>query len=635
MGRFYRASGRGRIPRVPGSLVFNAAARCSMLAAPGESHRDGATHRDPGLTYFLHVNGFSSGPEALRKQIEGRRFMWHWLLTTLREHPEIALFLTVAIGYPLGMLKYRGFSLGAVTMTLLVGILIGQLDIQIPDTVATVFFLLFLFSIGYGVGPQFVRGVAQDGAPQALFAIIVCVMMLATAYGVARLAGYDVGYGAGLFAGATTVSSALGLSSDAIQRLGLSPGETRSMVGALSTAFAMTYIYGTVGSILIISQLGPRLLRIDLPAACRAYSTRMGGASDGLDTSWHHYIVRAYRLSDGAPQVGRTVGEVEASLPHARMFFDRIRRGDEMIDAHETTVLKAGDVVSVAGARGNLAAVFARGVEEVEDPELLDVPTEGVDVVVTKRAYDGKTLSALAHDEVTHGIFLTRIRRGASGADIPILPQTQIHRGDVLTVVGRPQRIRSALAAIGRADFSTTKTDIPALFLAIVIGALIGIPMVTVGEVPLTLSMAGGVLIAGLAAGWQRSVYPAFGNVPPSVIWFMNVVGLNMFIGVIGISSGPSFVTGVQQVGLSLFLWGMVVTSVPIILALLIGKYVFRFDDALVLGCCAGASLSTPALGMIADQARSQVPALGYTVPYAISNTLLTIGGMIMVLLLG
>lgn len=561
--------------------------------------------------------------------------MWTWISTTLREQPEIALFLTIALGYPLGNLGCRGFTLGTVTTTLLVGLLIGQLDIAIPQTVGSVFFLLFLFAIGYGVGPQFVRGLRRDGASQALFAVLVCVMMLSTAYGVARFAGYDVGYGAGLFAGAATVSSALGLSTNAIRGLGLSPEETRSMIGALSTAFAMTYIYGTIGPIVIISQIGPRLLRIDLPSACRAYEARMGELPRGAGSSWHHYIVRTYRLTADAPQAGRTVGEVEASKPNVRLFVDRIRRGEQMINPSEDTRLEAGDIVSIAGVRGTLRSLFRTGAEEVEDAELLAIPTEGVDIVVTKRACDGRTLADLARMKSTHGIFLTRIRRGSSGAEIPILPQTEIHRGDILTVVGRSQQIRAATNIIGRADFSITETDITAMFLTIAVGALIGLPMVTVGGVPITLSIAGGVLIAGIVAGWQRSIHPTFGNVPAGVLWFIKAVGLNAFIAVIGISSGPSFVEGVREVGLSLFLLGMVATTVPVVLALLIGKYVFRFDDALVLGCCAGASISTPALGLIAEKARSQVPALGYTVPYAVSNTLLTIGGIFIVMLMG
>lgn len=216
-----------------------------------------------------------------------------------------------------------------------------------------------------------------------------------------------------------------------------------------------------------------------------------------------------------------------------------------------------------------------------------------------------------------------------------MLPQTEIHRGDILTVVGRSQHIRAATNVIGRADFSITETDIPAMFLMISIGALIGLPMVTIGGVPIALSVAGGVLIAGIVAGWQRSTHPTFGNVPAVVLWFIKAVGLNAFIAVIGISSGPRLVEGVREVGLSLFLLGMATTAVPVALALLIGKYVFRFGGALVLGCCAGASISTTALGMIADKARSQAPAPGYAVPYAVSNTRLTIGGIFMVMLMG
>jgi len=558
--------------------------------------------------------------------------MWNWLLGTLREHPEIALFLTVAIGYPLGTLQYRGFQLGAVTTTLLVGILIGQLDIHISHDVAIVFFYMFLFAVGYGVGPQFVRGISQDGALQVLFAVFVCAVIIGTAYGVARVAGYDAGYGAGLFAGAATVSAALGLSSNTISGLGLPPQQTQSMIGAMSTAFAMAYVYGTVGPIAIISQIGPRLLGIDLPAACRRFETRMGGARHG-GRSWHHYVQRIYRLRDDAPQAGRTIGDLEGG-DDARVFIDSIRRDGEILVAQLNMQLKPGDILSVTGARGNLQALFSTGVDEVEDPDLLERPAEGVEVVVTKRTCNGKTLAELSRMDATHGIFLTKIRRGLAGTEIPILPQTRIHRGDVLTLLGPPKRIRAALGAIGRANFAMSQTDVAAVFLFIALGALIGVPMVTIETVPLTLSIAGGILVAGIAAGCIRSVNPTFGNVPEPVVWFMNVVGLNVFIGVIGISAGPNFVAGVREMGLSLFLWGMVVTTVPLFFAMLVGKYVFRFDDALVLGCCAGASLSTPALQLVTEEAQSQVPALGYTVPYAVSNTLLTVGGIIIVLLL-
>lgn len=155
-----------------------------------------------------------------------------------------------------------------------------------------------------------------------------------------------------------------------------------------------------------------------------------------------------------------------------------------------------------------------------------------------------------------------------------------------------------------------------------------------VGSLPLTLSTAGGALISGLFFGWLRSVRPTFGRIPSPTVWFMNSVGLTVFIAVVGISSGPGFVAGLQQLGISLFLWGIVATSVPLILAIYVGKYLFRFDHAIVLGCCAGARTTTAALGMINDIAKSQIPALGYTVTYAVSNVLLTIWGMVIVMLM-
>jgi len=101
----------------------------------------------------------------------------------------------------------------------------------------------------------------------------------------------------------------------------------------------------------------------------------------------------------------------------------------------------------------------------------------------------------------------------------------------------------------------------------------------------------------------------------------MNTLGLNVFIAIVGISAGPGFVSGLQQVGLSLFLWGMVATTIPLVVAVLLGHYVFKFHPAILFGVCAGVRTTTAALGMIQEAAKSKVPALGYGMPYAIGNT--------------
>jgi putative transport protein len=297
-------------------------------------------------------------------------------------------------------------------------------------------------------------------------------------------------------------------------------------------------------------------------------------------------------------------------------------------------VLREGDVLAVAGAREVLLKVIGAGAQEVEDPELLSVPVEGVDVYVTSKEVDGKTLAELGKLPGSRGVFLRRITRGATAVSVPILPNTQIYRGDILTVVGRTQDTTALAKLMGVLDRPTDIADVAFIGAAITIGAFIGALVLKVKGVPITLSTAGGALIAGLVFGWLRSVRPLFGRIPSPTVWFMNSVGLNMFIAVVGISAGPGFVNGLRTQGISLFLWGAVATTVPLILGMFVGKYFFRFHDAILLGIVSGARTTTASLGLVCDIAQSQVPALGYTVTYAVGNTFLTIWGMVLIMLL-
>jgi putative transport protein len=562
--------------------------------------------------------------------------MLDWLFATLRQYPEIAIFLSLGIGYYVGKFTFKGLGLGSVTATLLAAVVIGQLGITINQPLKAFAFLMFLFAVGYGVGPQFVRGVAKDGLPQALFAVVVCVLCLASGVLVAKLAGYDLGYAAGLYAGSQTISASMGLATDAINRLGLAAEQTKAMLDGMPIAYAVTYMFGTVGSAIVIALVGPALLRINLPAAAKDYEAKHGGTKEmgGAGSAWHRWELRAFRVRQGGKAVGLRAVEAEALVPDARVFVQRIRRGGTIEDATADTVLREGDVVAVAGAREVLVKVLGANAEEVEDPELLNVPIEGVDIYVTNKAVDGKTLAELARTPGARGVFLRRITRGATATEIPILPNTTIQRGDILTVVGRTQDTAAAAKLLGVPDRPTDVADVAFIGWAVTLGALVGALVLKVGGVPLTLSTAGGALISGLVFGWLRSTRPFFGRIPSSTVWFMNSVGLNIFIAIVGISAGPGFVNGLKTQGVSLFLWGIVATTVPLILSMYIGKYVFRFHDAILLGAVSGARTTTASLGMVCDLAHSQVPALGYTVTYAIGNTLLTIWGMVIVMLL-
>ena len=559
-----------------------------------------------------------------------------WFVSTLKAYPEIAIFLSLGIGYWVGGKSFKGFSLGAVTATLLVAIGIGILGVKISPNVKSVFFLMFLFAVGYGVGPQFVRGIAKDGLPQAIFAVVMALLSLGAAVVAALLAGYDLGSAAGLFAGSQTISASMGLATDAINRLGRSPEESQALLDAMPIAYAVTYIFGTVGSAIILAQIGPKLLGIDLVAACKQYEQKMGAGGGAEDASnWYEFEVRAYSVAAQSPFIGRTVGELEAGTqPGVRAFVERIRRDGVIIEADQATVIQAGDVVAIGGKRDQLIARLGPSGREVEDAELLDIKTEGVDIYISNKSVDGKPLEELARWPGARGVFLKKIRRGPTETVIPILPKTQLFRGDVITVVGRTQDIGAAAKNLGYVDRPTSITDVAFMSLAITAGALIGAVVINVRGIPLTISTAGGALIAGIVFGWFRAIHPTFGRIPEPTLWFMNSVGLNVFIAVVGISAGPGFVAGLQKLGISLFLWGIFATSVPLVLGMFIAKYIFRFDPALILGICAGARTTTAALGMVCEVAKSQVPGLGYTVTYAVGNTLLTIWGMVVIMLL-
>jgi putative transport protein len=562
--------------------------------------------------------------------------MIDWFFATLKAYPEIAIFLSLGLGYYFGKFGYKGIALGSVTATLIAGVVIGQIGITIDQPLKAFSFLLFLFAVGYGVGPQFVRGIASNGLPQAIFSAVMCVFSLAACVVIAKVAGYDLGYAAGLYAGSQTISAAMGLSTDAINRLGLSADQAKAQIDSMPIAYAVTYMFGTMGSAIVIAVLGPWLLRIDLVAACKDYEAKHGGVAKelgGAGSAWHRWVLRAYKVRQGGKAAGLRAGEAEAMVANARLFIQRLRRDGQIIDATTDTVLQAGDVVAIAGEREVLVRVLQEA-EEVDDRELLAVPVEGVDVLVTNKEVDGKTLAELASRPGARGVFLRKITRGATATDIPILPNTEINRGDLLTLVGRTQDVAAATKLLGVADRPTDITDMAFVGTVIAIGALIGAMVLTIGGVPLTLSTAGGALIAGIIGGWLRSVRPSFGRIPTPTVWFMNSVGLNIFIAIVGISAGPDFINGLKTQGIGLFLWGALATTVPLVLGMYVSKYVFRFHDALTLGIVSGARTTTASLGLVCDQAKSQVPALGYTVTYAVGNTLLTIWGMVIIILL-
>jgi len=552
-----------------------------------------------------------------------------YFLTALRTNPELAIFLTLAGGFVLGRVRIGSFRVGNVVGTLLAGVLIGQLGIQIPTVVKVVFFDLFLFATGYKVGPQFIRGLGKSALPQVAVTLVLCVTSLAAAVAAAKILGYDSGTTAGLLAGAFTESTVIGTAGDAITRLALPEAETSRLLNNIAVAYAVTYLVGTTAAVWFLSKLAPRILNVDLKAESLALATHVSDGSGDMETlsGYREWDIRAYRLAD--EWNGQRVSALEQSFAPDRVFAQRVRRGGQMFGAEPDFVLSAGDTVAVAARRWVIAGNASIG-KEIDDRAVLEFPVAVLDVVLTNKAVVNRTLESVAQEH-GRGVALVKLVRG--GEQIPFTPSTELNRGDLLRIAGAAQDVERAGRALGYVERSNGATDMVFVGLGIFLGGLVGLLSVTAGGMSFSLTASGGALVMGLVFGWLRSVHPTFGRIPEPALWVFDTVGLGVFIGVVGLDAGPGFIAGLRQSGVSLAVVGVVIAVIPHLTAVLFGRYVLKMNPVILLGACAGAGTSTAALRSIQDEAQSKLPVLGYTVPYALGNILLTAWGPVIVLL--
>ena len=563
-----------------------------------------------------------------------------WLLETFRNNPSIPIFLTLGVGFWIGKLKYKTFSLGTVTSVLLVGVIVGQMDIPIPGPIKSVFFLLFLFAIGYSVGPQFFRALKGSGIKQVIFAVAMCLACLGVTAGVALCFGYNAGEAIGLFAGSQTISAVIGVGDDTIRNMSISAAEKQSWIDIVPVCYAVTYIFGTIGSAYILAYIGPAMLGgiKKVKAQTAELEQTMNSSSITNDPAFINALrpvtFRAYKADGEFFDQPRTVAEIEQHITGLgrRIYVDRVRQGGKIVDDPASTVtISKGDELVLSGRREFVGEDESWLGPEVADYELLNFAVEKIPVTISSKSCDGITVDQLrAMPEMT-GVAISHI--SAAGQSIPVLAQTKIYRGDIVTLAGLQREVDTAIKAIGYPDRPTNVTDMVFVGLGIFIGALIGAITIHLGGIPVSLSTSGGALIAGLVLGWLRSKRPTFGRIPESSVWLLNNLGLNMFIAVIGITAAPSFISGLKEAGWMLFVAGVLSTSLPLIIGVWMGAKIFKFHPAINLGCCAGARTTTASLGAIQDAINSTTPALGYTVTYAIGNTLLILSGVAITLI--
>jgi putative transport protein len=560
-----------------------------------------------------------------------------WLAKLFTKYPEMGVYLAVGLGYLIGRLKFRGVGLGVVTGSLLGGILIGNFfHVPVSDQAKTLVFLLFLFGIGYSVGPGFFQNLKGDGWRWAVLGFFVPAIGLLTAYTVARVLKLDPGYSAGLLSGSLTESPAIGTASEAIRSLSLPDELKQQWIAHIAVADAICYIFGTLGVIWCCSSLGPKLLRFDLRAESKKVEANLGiqRSKLGVHSAWQPIGFRAYTIAQDGLAVGKTVAEAERSVPGVRLFIERIRRRGDIFSHVSTTVLEANDTVAVLGRTELMIQALGPTATEVADPELLGISVASFDLYVTSKTIAGKTLQQIVDDvEEARGVLLRGMTRG--GHDIPIGTNTVVERGDTVHATGSETAVKKLAPIVGRVILPTQESDLAVLGIAIFIGILVGaVLVIPVGHLRIALGTSVGTLLAGVVVGYTRSVRPWFGIIPDAAILFMRSIGLAAFVAMIGLKAGPIFVHAVREFGYILFLGGIVVTLTPLIAGLFFGRYVLKLNPALLLGGIAGAQTMIAGVAAVQEKSDSQVATLGYSYTAAFGHIFLTTWGTIIVSLM-
>ena len=552
-----------------------------------------------------------------------------------RQNPSLLLFGALAGGYALGKIKFGTFSLGSTTSVLITAIVLGavilgrtQLDLGIVKTVS---FGLFIFAIGYKVGPDFIGGIKRGGLKYIAVAIFFCVAALIIAVILAKVFGLNEGYSAGIIGGALTQSSVIGTADDALQHL--SSGKATAAMDLksdIAVAYAVTYIFGTAGLIVLLKLL-TGIWRINLPAEAKKAEAELGSTveQESLEAfHWSNLVVpRAYRV-ENEQAVAKTVKEVEALFPQ-KVVIDRLKKGAKIFDdVSGDLVLEKGDIVVLTGYRSRLLKAREVIGPEIDDDIVREIIGEILGICLTHKDLDGKTLKEI-FTRFNHGCFIRRVTR--QGHELPFVPDLKVHRGDIITVIGARKDVERLAKAIGYPERRTQVTDLVAVGIGIILGTLLGLAAINIGGIPITLGVGGGVLVSGIFFGWLRSVRPTWGQIPTSAQWIFTDLGLNLFIACVGLSAGPQAIAALKQAGITIFIAGVCLTTLPHLLTWVFGLYVLKLNPVLLLGAMTGAGSCTAALNSVKDDAGSAVPVIGYTVPYAIGNVLLTVWGALIV----
>lgn len=547
--------------------------------------------------------------------------------------PEIALFLALALGAWIGKFKFGKFQLGSVAGALVISVILSQFGVIIDDGIKGVLFALFIYAVGFESGPQFFSSLGLKSVKEIILAAVLALTAFATVVIMARIYDLDKGTASGIAAGALTQSAIIGTASSAIDKLGLSASVTQNLQSNVAIGYAVTYIFGSLGAIILCVNVLPwfmrRGLREDAVKAEAELLNSQRNYCPGETSALPELVGRVYKAGQAA---GQTVAQIESLSTFGKITIERIKRNGKIIGLSSNLIIEKDDVLLIVGRRSGIIQIEGTMGPETNDRDGMDMVIATRDIIISGKEYAKKTIAQLllTNKTLRHGVYFLRLSRGQKS--IPLLNSTIVKPGDVVTVYGLDEDIQRLAQSVGPIITVNEKTDFIYHGLGIAAGLLVGLGVVHLGEIPLTLGAGGGALFSGLLFGWYRSRHMVRGNMPTAASGLLRDLGLAGFVAVVGLQSGQQAIHTIAEHGLSIFVVGLVVTVVPLVITMLIGRYILRYDNtAIFAGALSGARSANPAFGEILAKAGNSVPTTPFAITYALANVFLTLLGPLIV----
>ena len=546
----------------------------------------------------------------------------HYLIA----NPVISIFVCLALGYLIGKLKIKSFTIGATVGTLLVGLLIslvfkGAGTYQIDGTVKTIFFSLFIFAIGYEVGPSFFASLKSSGLKIIILSLFFAVAAFVVSIVLFKAFGIGAGEAGGILAGSLTQSAILGTADSTMKGM-LSGTELKTAESQMAIAYALTYVFGTVGVVVFLKNGAAKLIGVNLTDTVKKKIEQTNfHESSSENTVVGNIKARAFCIENGAEFIGKTIGSVEEQYVDDLTITQIIRKGKQVNLASDVQLLE-GDTVTIIGLLDAVLHFEAPGMKETDDSEALKLDVIKQEIVLTNHF----SLDVIKHLS-ENGIVISERKR-----DNNVLSEDQALKAlDHLTLVGPKALIAKVVKKLGYVKDTGTETDVSFISMGLVVGLLIGAISFVVSGIPITLGSGGGALIGGLLFGYYQDKHSNYGLMPKATRWFCKSVGLNLFIAIVGLTSGASFLSALQSMGVKVLLIGVLVTILPHIASVYFGRFVLKLDAVDIIGALCGAGTCTAALNGVVEEYESSIFAVAYTPGYAMGNILLTVLGPLVV----